>query len=417
MSRILDRVENRALSHPQSVHVWTAPRRGGGTLSWRYAFSAVIELAPVVGEIARPVYVATYVAVAILIICVASSGLIHQLSWRLPICQIVRGNPCLFPYSDTEHHDNQNKEGIYRRKHRWDKGRPYKIPGSGISPAPLGEKDDEDPRTNNDHRAKLKIEHETPGGSHVAKECERIHIRTVDNVPVAARKALFRESPKGRMGDVARSSHIRFGSTALHICTTPGPMSPEKPAPRTTGGVMNSNADRDLLSGNGCGASLELTRYQSPLRMGQDCHRDKTNPVSCIGGRDISTWHDNSVAQIASFGEVTSPCPMGRSGVIPRKSSKFPDFAHPVACSRPGRFEGDIPHRLRRIRESPLLPNRSRNYIQENTNSSIGDQGETVSERCMDLMNEVAVEFNEIPEECRMAMETAQYLVTLEEFT
>ena len=112
---------------------------------------------------AGPVYVATYVAIVILSICLDSSELIHRLSWRLPIGPMANGTSFILTYSDTEQQDNQNKKRIYRRTHSWDKGCPYKIPGGGIRPAPIGEKDDEDPRTNNARRAKLRSEHETPG--------------------------------------------------------------------------------------------------------------------------------------------------------------------------------------------------------------------------------------------------------------
>ena len=85
---------------------------------------------------------------------------------------------------------------------------------------------------------------------------------------------------------------------------------------------------------------------------------------------------------------------------------------HPVACSRPGSVEGGIFQRFRRIRESPLLTNQSRNYIQANTNIPSENHGETVPERCMDLMNEVEAELNGIQEECRRALGAAKYLVT-----
>ena len=178
------------------------------------------------------------------------------------------------------------------------------------------------------------------------------------------------------------------------------------------GGVLNTTPDRNLLNGSGCGTPPELPSFTAPLRMGKASHRDSESPYSSIGDLDISTWPDNIVAKNNSADDVTSPRLLGQSAVVPQKSIPLRGSVRPVSCSHPGRFEGDIFQRFRRIREIPLLPNKSRNYIQAGANISSVHHEKTVTERCVNLMIGVAVDFNGIPEECRRALATVKYLVT-----
>ena len=171
---------------------------------------------------------------------------------------------------------------------------------------------------------------------------------------------------------------------------------------------MNTTPGRDLLNVSGCGAPPELPSSPAPLRMGKESHRDSEIPASSIGGLDIFTWPDNIVAKNKSSNDVTSPRLLDQSVVFPQKCSTLRGSMRPGSCSRPWRFEGDISQCFRRIHEIPLLPNQSRNYIQADATISSEHHGKTVTERCMNLMSEFAVEFNGIPGECRRVLETAK---------
>ena len=161
---------------------------------------------------------------------------------------------------------------------------PYKILGGGIRPPPLVDADNEDPRTDNAHRAKMQIEPVTPRRLDLGGEITRGTTWRADTSTPQESIPNTRLHPAhaGRVMDVARSSTWQVSPSGV-ADATPEPMSPTQPSTGTLGGVLGVAVSIYLSGGDKCKAPPRSPGYQSPLGMGQDSHRDSTIPVSSIG--------------------------------------------------------------------------------------------------------------------------------------